>query len=110
MNRNELIFLAIVIIAYIICAFTLNIHSFVHILFGIGLLVIILIAVALKYKPQLENEKISKIFQILLIIVLIFYVAAMISELWFGKMLIIDSGMLLFAVVILIAINWFFKK
>lgn len=110
MNKNEMIFLAILIIAYILCAFTLNIHSFVHILFGIGLLVIILIAIALKFKPQFENEKISKIFQILLIIVLIFYVVATISELWFAKTFIIDSGMLLFGVVILIAINWFFKK
>jgi hypothetical protein len=110
MNWNEMIFIAVAILAYILCAFTLNIHSFAHIIFGIGLLAIVLIAIALKFKPQLENEKISKIFQILLVIVFIFYVAAIISELWFAKTLIVDSGILFFALIIMIVLNWLFKK
>lgn len=110
MNKNEIIFFAIVIFAYILCALTLNIHSSVHMIFGIGLLAILVIAIALKYKPQFENEKISKIFQILAIIMFIFYVMAMISELWFAKKLIIDSGILLLVFIILVLINWFFKK
>jgi hypothetical protein len=73
-------------------------------------LAIVLIAIALKFKPQLENEKISKIFQILLVIVFIFYVAAIISELWFAKTLIVDSGILFFALIIMIVLNWLFKK
>jgi hypothetical protein len=110
MNRNETIFFAIVIMAYILCAFSLNIPTFVHIIFAIGLLTILAISIALKLKPELENEKMGKILQILLVIVLIFYVLTMISELWLGKTLIIDSGILLFALIVLIAMNWLFKK
>lgn len=110
MNKNEMIFFAAVIVAYVLCAFALNIPSFVNIIFGIGILTIALIAISLKFKPKLENEKMSKILQIILIIVFIFYVLAMISELWFGKTLIVDSGILLFALIIMIVLNWLFKK
>ena len=110
MNKNETIFFAIVIIAYILCAFTLDIPSYVHIIFAIGLLAILSISIALRLKPNLENEKAGKILKVILILVLIFYVLAMISELWFGKAFFIDSGILLFALIVLIVIYWFFKK
>ena len=110
MEKNEIIFFGIVIAAYIICAFALNIPTHVNVIFGIGVLALLLIAIALKYKPQLKNEKISKITQMLLIIIFVLYVIAMISELWFAKRFIIDSGILLFAIIILIIANWFFKK
>lgn len=110
MNRNEITFFAIAAATYILSASALNVSSFVHVVFAIGILAAIIIAIALKFKPKFENEKAGKISQSMLIIALISYALAMISELWFGKTLIIDSGILLFAVAILIAVNWFFKK
>lgn len=110
MNNNEIIFFAIVIIAYILCAFTLDVPTFVHIIFGTGILALLLITMALKYKPKFENEKTSKIFQIILIIIFVLYVMAMISELWFAKRFILDSGILLVALVMAMVLNWFFKK
>jgi hypothetical protein len=110
MDKNEIIFFGIIIIAYIVCAFRLDIPLFMHIMFGIVLLAVLIIAILLKYKPRFENEKTARIFQMVFIITLIFYAISMISELWYGKTLIVDSGILLLLLLIVIVVNWFFKK
>ena len=110
MNQNEMIFFAVVIIAYILCAFVLNIPSYIHIIFGILLLAALVGAVLLKYTSEFENEGMGKIFYILAIILLIFYILATISELWFKKMLIINSGVFLVLFLIMLVANWFFRK
>ena len=110
MKRNELIFIAVVIIAYIICALTLNIPTFVHEIFIILILALLMITIPLKYKQRLENDKIGKILYLLAIILLIFYIITTISEVWYGKSLIADSGIFLFSFIIVFAVSWFLRK
>ncbi|MBQ2666303.1 hypothetical protein [Methanobrevibacter sp.] len=110
MDKNEIIFFAIVIIAYLICTFTLDIPSYVHIIFGILLLIVLLIAMILKYKPQFENDRISRIFDVLSIIILILYVLSTMSELWWGRTFIVDSGIFLISFLVVLAATWFFRK
>lgn len=110
MDKNEIIFFAVAIMAYVICAFTLNIPVFVHVMFGVLLLIAFIIAIALKYQQQFENEKISKIFYLIAILMLIFYIITTISELWFAKTLVIDSAIFLMLFIITIVIKWFFEK
>lgn len=110
MDKNEIIFFAVVIGAYLICTLTLDVPNFVHLMFAILLLAVLIIAIPLKYKQQLENEKIGKILSILSVILLIFYIITTISELWFKKTLFVDSGIFLVLFLIVLIIGWFFKK
>jgi cytochrome c biogenesis factor len=110
MNKYEIIFIIIAIIAYIICAFTLNVPQEMHIMVGALLVVALIIAILLIAKSNYENEKISRIFRILSIIMLIFYIITTISELWYHTKLIFDSGIFLVLFIILIISEWFFKK
>ena len=108
MNKYEIIFIIIAIIAYIICAFALNVPQEMHIMVGALLVVALIIAILLIAKSNYENEKISRIFRILSM--LIFYIITTISELWYHTKLIFDSGIFLVLFIILIISEWFFKK
>lgn len=110
MDKNEIIFFAVVIAAYLICTLTLDVPDFVHLMFAILLLAVLIITVPLKYKQQLENEKISKILNILSMLLLISYIITTISELWFKKILFINSGIFLVLFLIVLIVGWFFKK
>ena len=62
MEKYEILFAILIIIAYIICSLTLKIPIAAHLMFGAILLVVLIIAILLKFKQKYENDKISKIF------------------------------------------------
>ena len=59
MEKYEILFAILIIIAYIICSLTLKIPIHAHLMFGAILLVVLIIAILLKFKQKYENEKIS---------------------------------------------------
>lgn len=110
MDKTEIIFFAVVIIAYIICAVTLNIPLMITMTFAILLLVILAIAILLKYKNRLENKKISKLFNIISIILLILYIITTILELLYCKPIINNSGIFILLFIPMFFMTWYFKK
>ena len=52
MEKYEIIFFAIAIMAYIICSITLKISIYAHLLFGAILAIILILAVLLKFKQK----------------------------------------------------------
>ena len=110
MEKNEIIFFIILIIAYIISAVTLKIDINIQIMFGIIILIALLIAVILKYHQQLENEKISKASRTVSILLAIFYVITIIYRIFIEKPLLIDSTIVLILVFVALFFEWFFKK
>lgn len=110
MEKSEIIFFAIAIIAYIICALTLDIPLFMHALF-LGCIIIILIFVLiLKYQQEVENESVYKVLKILIIISSVFYFISVISELFYNKTLFIDSTATFMVIFVLFFGMWFFGK
>lgn len=110
MEKNEIIFFAIVILAYILCAFTLDIPIFIHKLLAIGIIIVLVMSIILKYQPKSENDKLCKIMNVLLIGFTVFYFASVISEVFYSRMLIIDSTWTLILIFILFGCRWFFAK
>ena len=110
MKKNEIILIILAIIAYIICAFTLDVPREMHIIIGALLVVALIIAILLIGKSKYENEKISKIFRIITVVMLILYIITTISELWYNTKLVFDSGIFLLLFFITIIIEWVFKK
>lgn len=110
MDKNEIIFFAAIIVAYIVCTLTLNIPMFVQIIFGIVLLVVLIAAIILKYQQKIENEKISHIAEIMSIILFIIFAATMVYETWFNKTLPIDSSVVFVLFLSAILCRWIFKK
>ena len=110
MDKNEIIFLAVLIMAYLICTFTLNVSVFVQIIFGIVLLAVLLIAILFKYRKKIENEKISHIADIISIILFVIFVATVLCKSWFNKTLIVDSTIVLLLFLIALFCSWIFKK
>lgn len=110
MERNELIFIILIIIAYIICSLALKIPIVSHLMFGAILLGGIIIAMLLKLKRKYDNEKISKIFRIISIILIICYGIAFIYETIYYKPLFIDSPIFIFLILIFELISWILRK
>ena len=110
MEKSEIIFFAIVIIAYLICALTLGIPTFVHYVFIAILLVVLIITLSLKYHKKHENKKIGKIFDILAVAFLAFYIISAIFESIYHKALIIDSSILLMPFFAALMLSWFLKN
>ena len=106
MEKTELIFAIIIMIAYVICSVALKIPIIAHLMFGALLLGVIIIAVLLKY----ENEKISKIFRIISIILIICYVVSFIYEAFYYKPLFVDSPIFIFLILIVELISWILRK
>ena len=110
MEKSELIFAIVIIIAYIICSVALKIPIVAHLMFGALLLGVIIIAILLKFKQKYENEKISKIFRTISIIFIICYVVSFIYETFYYKALFIDSAIFIFLIVIVELISWVLRK
>ena len=110
MEKYEIIFFAIAIMAYIICSITLKISIYAHLLFGAILAIILILAVLLKFKQKYENEKISKIFRTISIILIICYVVSFIYEAFYYKPLLIDSPIFIFLILIVELISWILRK
>ena len=110
MEKNEIIFFVIIVLAYFLCALTLDIPLFIHILFIVCILIVLIGGILLKYQQKYENEKICKILNVLLIVFSIFYFASIICEVFYDKILIIDSTFTLILIFILFGCRWFFGK
>ncbi len=109
MERNELIFLAIIVIAYILCSLTLNMPKLVHYIFICLILIILAVTILQKYQKKLNNEQISKISYILAAIFLALYIICFVSEIWYHTKL-IDSSILLIPFFGSLVVSWFFKN
>jgi uncharacterized membrane protein len=110
MEQKEIIFLAIVLIAYIICAFTLDIPAFINYIFLAILLIAILLTVLAKYSKKSENRRIAKTANILALIFLAIYIICAIHEMIYKKALFVDSAVILIPFFGCLAAGWFFKK
>lgn len=110
MEKNEIIFFAIVIIAYLLCAFTLNVPLFVHYAFIALVLLALLAAILVKFREKFENKPINKILIILSAIFLVFYIICVLYETSYQKTLVIDSSIILIPFFGTLILTWFLKK
>lgn len=110
MEKSEIIFAIIIIIAYIICSVALKIPIMAHLMFGVMILGVIIIAILLKSKQKYDNEKISRIFRIISIILIICYGISFIYETIYYKPLFIDSPIFIFLILIVELISWVLRK
>jgi hypothetical protein len=110
MERNEIIFFAILIIAYVLCALMLDMPPFIHYIFIAIIAIVLVIAVLLRYQQKFENRQIGKVFNIIALISLILYVITSISETYFKKTLIIDSTIFIIPLFGALVVGWFFRK
>ena len=56
------------------------------------------------------NIAFNCIVDVLSIIILILYVLSTMSELWWGRTFIVDSGIFLISFLVVLAATWFFRK
>lgn len=110
MDKNEIIFFLIAIVAYLICAFMLNMPLFMHIIFAVLILVVAIITILAKFQTRYENELIINITTILLIISSIFYFISIFYEVFYKKILLTDSTWILLVIFLLIIVRWLFGK
>lgn len=110
MDRNEIIFFAIIVIAYLICAFTLNIPQAMNLMLAGLILAIFLIILLVEYSKKFENENITKIARIIIIILVVISIITSCYEIWFDKTLPMDSTTLFPLFIIALICVWFFKK
>lgn len=110
MERNEIIFFAAIIILYAVCAFTLDIPTFVNYIFIAVLIIVLLVSILLKYQHKFNNRKIYDISRALSLIFLASYVICAIYEMCCQKTLPIDSSLLLIPFFGAIVISWFLKN
>lgn len=110
MNKNEVIFFIIIIIAYIACAFLINIPAEAHIFFAILLVIALIATLILKYQQKYVNEKISKICRTLSIVLAILFIALLILGAVFKYALFEAYPIFIIIIFITMFIGWFFKK
>ena len=110
MNKNEVIFIAIIIIAYLACALLLNIPKEIHIFFAILLVIALLGILVLKYQQKYVNEKISKVCRTLSTIFTILFIILLIASVLFRYALFEVYPILILIIFITMFIGWFFKK
>ncbi len=109
MEKTEIIFSIVLIVAYLICSIALKIPLYVHLMFGAIILGVLLIAILLKFNHEYENEKISKIFKIITILLIIYYFAAATYESFYNGILLMNSALILILIAISAVIKWIFS-
>lgn len=110
MEKYEILFAILIIIAYIICSLTLNIPLYAHLMFGAILLVVLMIAILLKFKLKYENEKISKIFRVMSILLIACWGIASALETIYQKTFFINSAIFIILILIVEVISWVLRK
>ena len=110
MNKTEIIFAIILIISYIISSLILKIPLFIHLMFGLIILGVLIIAIILKLNHNYENEKISNIAKIISILLIIFYGSTKLYENFYNKPLLTKPSIIVFLIFIFIIISWIFRK
>lgn len=101
MNKYEIIFSVLIVIAYIISSLTLKIPSYVHLMFGSVILGILLIIILFKLKQKYYSEKNKKTFKIVMIMVFICYIITFLFEDLFTGPLFVPS--VIFMIILVIA-------
>ncbi len=110
MEKTEIIFSIVLIVAYVMCSIALKIPLYVHLMFGSIILGVLLIAVLLKFNQEYENEKISRIFKIITALLIIYYIAALTYETFYQKTLLMNSTLILILAVVAAVIKWIFQR
>lgn len=110
MEKSEMVFFIIVIIAYILCSIFYKLPTFLHITFLAILIVFLFVTVILKYQQNYENEKISHASKIISSILAIIFVVLLILGFVFKFALFRVYTPLLILMLITLFTAWFFKK
>lgn len=110
MDKKEIIFFIIVIIAYILCSIFYNLPTFLHIIFVAILLIFLFVTVIMKYQKNFENQKISHAAKMISSILTIVFVMLIISGFVFKFALFMLYTPILILIFITLFIAWFFKK
>ena len=110
MDKNAIIFFLIAIVAYVICAFTLKMPLLMHIFFASLIIIISIITILAKFQTKYENELIINITTILLILSSIIYFISIFYEIFYKRILLIDSTWILLFIFLLIIVRWLFEK
>jgi len=110
MDKGEIIFFAIIVIAYIACAFSLNIPKEMNIFFALLLVITLIGILILKYQQKFVNEKISEICRKLSIILAILFIVLLIASALFRYAIFEIYPIFLLVIFITMFIGWFFKK
>lgn len=108
MDKYEIIFFVIAIMAYIICSITLKIPIYVHLLLGAILTIILILTVLLKFQEK-YGKKLIKSINIIGIILFVFYMISVAYETWCQKTLIINSNIILIPFFCVLMANVFLK-
>ena len=108
MEKYEIIFFVIAILAYIICSMTLKIPIYAHLMLGTILSIILILAVLLKLQEK-YGKKLIKSINIIEIIIFVFYIISVAYETWYQKTLIINSNIILIPFFGVLMMNIFLK-
>ncbi len=108
MEKYEIIFFVIAILAYIICSMTLKIPIYAHLMLGTILSIILILAVLLKLQEK-YGKKLIKSINIIEIIIFVFYIISVAYETGYQKTLIIDSNIILIPFFGVLMMNVFLK-
>ena len=108
MEKYEIIFFVIAILAYIICSMTLKIPIYAHLMLGAILSIILILAVLLKLEEK-YGKKLIKFINIIEIIIFVFYIISVAYETGYQKTLIIDSNIILIPFFGVLMMNVFLK-
>ncbi len=110
MNKIEITFIIIAIIAYIIGSVMFNIPLWTHITFIALILILLAATLVLKYQQKFVNEKISNAAQMLTKILLIILVLTIVLGAVFHYALFDLYQICVILIFITIFVGWFFKK
>lgn len=109
MEKYEIIFIILIILAYSIAAFALNMPPYIHIAFAVMILAAILISIIFKYKQKFENEKMVQIFNIAEIVIVACFFITVLYEIFTEKRA-YDFSIFIILFFIVMFCRWFFGK
>lgn len=109
MEKYEIIFIILIILAYSIAAFALNMPPYIHIAFAVMILAAILISIIFKYKQKFENERMVQIFNIAEIVIVACFFITVLYEIFTAKRA-YDFSIFIILFFIVMFCRWFFEK
>lgn len=110
MNRTETIFFIATTILLLICASTMLEYSFIFIFMLALAIIAIIMSLFSKYSKKYENDKLSKIFCILGVIVFAAYFINSVYADFTGAKPAIDGLLLVTLFIIAMVLGWFFEE
>ena len=110
MNRTETIFLIAASILLLICVSTMLEYSFIFIFLLAIAIIVIIMSLFSKYSKKYKNDKFSKIFCILGIIIFAAYFINSVYADFTNNKPVIDGLLLVVLFMITIGLGWFFEE